>query len=265
VSGIVADLSPRLFRYSCDGDFVRYETRKIKRVLGTLSVCLGKGHSMSDSFSIHALHQVLESEPQQSVNGQTIHEPPVNPVPKKTLEQKLNEKKEREPAGASETVLTVIPVRTPDKRWYFRAHPDPTMSVPIDILAIDDAEGEEIYFLDPELEYPVALDRFVIPAILTRCITSDGSEFFYLAKQSPKSPKASTRKAIETAKRTWIQQAWKPVTKQYEIFPATQLRREPKWSNSTFNDLLLAALSERLIDSADHEVIIRLIDPKDDE
>jgi hypothetical protein len=211
----------------------------------------------------------------QPLNGAEIHAQPhltpSNPPPKNDLTpdygRKLKNKKAKEKAGGSRAtkVQTVIPVRTPDRQWYFRAHPDPEMSLPIDIVDIKNVTDEGVWYLDPDVAFPNELESFIIPAQITRCITSDGAEFFYLAKQSAKSPKESTRRCIREAKYKWIKQNWNGTIKAYEFQQASQLRREPKWSDTPLNELLDRALGDRFITRPDHEVINRLLFPDDED
>src|SRR5580693_1871615 len=119
---------------------------------------------------------------------------PINPAPITGLAAKLQKKRaaaqdNKDKQGRGERQQTVVPVRTPDRQWWFRCHRDPAMSVPVDLLIIRSGPDEGTYFLDPEVEFPDELDQYIVPALLTRSITHDGVEFFFLAKQSDKSPK----------------------------------------------------------------------------
>jgi hypothetical protein len=115
------------------------------------------------------------------------------------------------------------------------------------------------------VDFPEELERFTVPAMITRCITSDNVEFFYLAKQSAKSPKDSTRRCIREAKYRWIQQCWNATAKSYDYEPARQLRREPKWADTSLDDLLDKAFGDRFISRSDHEVVNCLLFPEDDD
>jgi hypothetical protein len=205
--------------------------------------------------------------PTVPTNGKA-HTVPVNPPPAEaSLVDALRNKRVREPGtgGKGNKVQTNIPVRTPDKQWFFRAHPDPKMALEIDIIEIHGGDDEGVWFLDPRVEFQDELDQYIVPAIITRCITSDNIEFFYLAKQSAKSPKDSTRRCINEAKKAWIKQNWSPTAKGYQFQYANQMRRNPVWSNFSLDDLLLKAVGERLICDPTHAVITRLLDPEDGE
>ena len=195
---------------------------------------------------------------------------PINPAPATSLAAKLRKKR----AAAQENQhgdargqrhQTVVPVRTPDRQWWFRCHRDPAMSVPVDLLIIRSGPDEGTYFLDPDIEFPDELDQYIVPALLTRSITHDGNEFFFLAKQSDKSPKQSTRRCVNEARNSWIQMKWNPTTKAYDFQYARQLRREPEWSDKSLDELLEMAFGDNFINRVDHEVITRLLFPDDDD
>ena len=195
------------------------------------------------------------------------HAVPVNPPPVAlSRDEKLRNKKakDRSPHAKSSTVQTTIPVRTPDKQWWFRAHPDPEMSRHVDILEISGGDDEGIWFLDPTIEFPDELTGYTVPAIITLCITSDKTLFFYLAKQTSKSPKESTRYCIREAKKMWVKQRWSPTSKSYNVTPASKLRYDPTWPTIAFGDLLDKATGDRWIEDENHAVIKSLIEPEDD-
>ena len=195
------------------------------------------------------------------------HTVPVNPPPaESSKEDKLRNKKAKDRSHVkSSSVQTSIPVRTPDKQWWFRAHPDPTKSLPVDILEISGGDDEGTWFLDPTVEYPDELTGYIMPAIITLCITSDKTLFFYLAKQSSKSPKESTRYCLREAKKMWVKQRWSPTSKSYNVTPASKLRYDPVWPSIPFSDLLDKAFGDRWIEDASHAVITSLIEPEDDD
>jgi hypothetical protein len=139
------------------------------------------------------------------------------------------------------------------------------MSVPVDLLIVRSGPDEGTYFLDPDVEFPDELDQYVVPALLTRSITHDGVEFFFLAKQSDKSPKQSTRYCVNEARKSWIQMKWNPTTKAYDFTYARQLRREPEWSDKSLDELLEMAFGDNYITRVDHEVVNRLLYPDDDD
>jgi hypothetical protein len=195
---------------------------------------------------------------------------PINPAPATSLAAKLRRKRaaaqeSQNSQGRGERHQTVVPVRTPDRQWWFRCHRDPAMSVPVDLLIIRSGPDEGTYFLHPDVEFPDELAQCIVPAMLTRSITHDGVEFFFLAKHSDKSPKQSTRRCVNEARNSWIQMKWNPTTKAYDFQYARQLRREPEWSDKSLDELLEMAFGDNYITRVDHEVVNRLLYPDDDD
>ncbi len=195
---------------------------------------------------------------------------PINPAPTTGLAAKLRKKRAaaadtKEKQGRGQRQQTVVPVRTPDRQWWFRSHRDSAMSVPVDLLIVRSGQDEGTYFLDPDVEFPDELDQYIVPALLTRSITHDGVEFFFLAKQSDKSPKQSTRRCVNEARNSWIQMKWNPTTKAYDFAYARQLQREPEWSDKSLDELLEMAFGDNFITCVDHEVVNRLISPDDED
>ena len=193
---------------------------------------------------------------------------PTNPppvVPEESLSAKLKKKRahgSEKSHGSTETHQTAVPVRTPDKTWFFRAHHSPEMQVPVDTIILT-GKDDGVFFLSPDVEFPDELDEFITPVLLTRCITHDGTEFFYLAKQSDKAPKESSRRCVNEARSNWIRQRWNASAKAYQFERARQLRREPVWSNKTLDELLDLAFGDKFITNASHEVVNRLLHPDD--
>lgn len=199
------------------------------------------------------------------------HEVPSNPEPKVRISaEKLRRKRAAAQSadgaaagGGRKGNQTSIPVRTPDRQWWVRTHRDPSMSVPVDILIVNGGENEGTWYLDPETEFPDELDQYIRPAKLVRSITHDGTEFFYLVKESAKCPKESVRRCIAAAWESWIQVRWNPTAKGYDYVRARKLRREPAWSSDTMDELLDKAFGDRYIDRADHTVVNALLCPED--
>jgi hypothetical protein len=201
------------------------------------------------------------------------HSVPKNPAPEPTkrisaskyAEANKQRTKERGSANATRSTQTSIPVQSPNKLWWVRTHRDPSMMVRgISILKLE-GDTDETYFLAPDVEFPDELDRFIVPANLTLSITAEGTLFFWLAKQTKKSPKDSVRRCQEVAKEKWIQVRWDAQAKGYSFEPARQLHREPVWPNESLDDLLDKAIGDKYIDRANHEIINKLLYPDDED
>jgi hypothetical protein len=196
-------------------------------------------------------------------------ETPQNPAPEGRA-AKLRKKRASggnpEDGGSNNgKVQTTLEVRTPGKKWWWRAHRDADFQVPVDLLIIEGGRDEGIWLLEPDVEFPDELGQHTIPALLTRCITSDGTEFLFLAKQTEKSPRSSTRRLVSEARERWIQSSWNGNAKSYDFRPANMLRREPVWPSKTIDELLDLAFDGFTIGYASHEVVMRLLNPMDED
>jgi hypothetical protein len=162
-------------------------------------------------------------------------------------------------------IQTKLEVRTPTKKSWYRAHRDPDFQIPVDLLIIDGGRDEGTWLLEPDVEFPDELAQHTVPAILTRCITSDGTEFLFLAKQTEKSPRSSTRRLITESREKWIQSSWNGNSKSYDFRYASQLRREPVWPEKTMDELLELGFDGYIINNPNHEVVNRLLWPDDED
>jgi hypothetical protein len=162
-------------------------------------------------------------------------------------------------------IQTKLEVRTPNKKAWYRAHRDAEFQIPVDLLVIEGGRDEGVWLLEPDVEFPEELSQHTVPALLTRCITSDGTEFLFLAKQTEKSPRSSTRRLIAEAREKWIQSSWNGNSKSYDFRYASQLRREPVWPEKTIDELLELAFDGYIINHSAHEVVNRLLFPDDED
>jgi hypothetical protein len=163
-------------------------------------------------------------------------------------------------------IQTKLEVRTPTKKSWYRAHRDAEYQIPVELLFIEGGRDEGTWFLEPDVEFPDELQQHIVSANLTRCITSDGTEFLFLAKQSEKSPRSSTRRLITEAREKWIQSSWNGNSKSYDFRYASQLRREPVWPEKTMDELLELAFDGFIIsDVTNLDVVNRLLYPQDDD
>lgn len=206
--------------------------------------------------------------PEPKRNGHTAH-PPDNPAPAEGRAAKLRKKRaSTNPEGGASNdgkVQTKLEVKTPNKKWWYRAHRSAEFQVPVDLLVIEGGRDEGVFLLEPDVEFPDELSQHTVPAILTRCITSDGTEFLFLAKQTEKSPRSSTRRLVTEAREKWIQSTWNGNSKSYDFRYASQLRREPTWPEKTIDELLELGFDGYIIDNPNHEVVNRLLWPDDED
>jgi hypothetical protein len=200
-------------------------------------------------------------------NGHTSH-PPNNPAPEGRA-AKLRKKRANASAegGVSNDgkIQTKLEVRTANKKWWYRAHREAEFQIAVELLVIEGGRDEGVWLLEPDVEFSDELSQHIVPAILTRCITSDGTEFLFLAKQTEKSPRSSTRRLVTEARERWIQSTWNGNSKSYDFRYASQLRREPTWPVKTMDELLDLGFDGYIINNPNHEVVNRLLWPDDED
>jgi hypothetical protein len=168
-------------------------------------------------------------------------------------------------ATATKGTQTSVPMCSPNKKWWIRCHASAEQTVPgLTLLIVEEDGSEVIYVLSPDVEFPDDLDNFTCPATVTRAITSQGNEFLWLTKQSPKSPKESARRCQAAARKGWIQVRWNAQLKGYTYISPRELRREPEWSTDTIDELMEKAFGDKFIDRSDHPAVNHLLFPNDD-
>jgi hypothetical protein len=212
------------------------------------------------------------SQTEPAPNGKSTHPPETGeafPAPGRAAKLR----KKRAAAGNSEgsvsgegKVQTKLEVRTPTKKSWYRAHRDAEFQIPVELLIIDGGGDEGTWLLEPDVEFPDELQQHIVPALLTRCITSDGTGFLFMAKQTEKSPRSSTGRLITEAREKWIQSSWNGNSKSYDFRYASQLRREPVWPEKTMDQLLELAFDGFIIsDVMNLDVVNRVLYPQDDD
>jgi hypothetical protein len=181
---------------------------------------------------------------------------PVDPFDPETL---------RVGAGADiaiEKVLTAVPVRKPDRREFFRVHPDPAYCVDTLVLERHDGMDKESYLVAPEIQHLVLPELHRVR--LFTAMSRRGVLFFWPAKL-PLGDSDRLRRMSETAllcaeqaKSLWVRVMWSKDLGGYELLRAKGDLGEPQWPDKSLRDLLEIAFRHNRIDGADHPVIREL-------
>ena len=50
-------------------------------------------------------------------------------------------------------VQTKLEVRTPTKKWWYRAHRDAEFQIPVELLIIEGGRDEGVWLLEPDVEF----------------------------------------------------------------------------------------------------------------
>jgi hypothetical protein len=153
-------------------------------------------------------------------------------------------------------VITVVPVRNPDRQWFIRVHPDPAYRLTTAVLELK-AE-RETYLVDPCLIPD--LPGEVIPKEIFTAITRQGIPFLWPvrlpdAQGRHNSWSDSALEAARAAKERWVRIVPNMVLGGYDLYTATAAIPEPEWPDLKFSELLRIAFKDKFIRSLDHPVV----------
>lgn len=156
-------------------------------------------------------------------------------------------------------VITTIGVDKPHKQSFVRVRPGADWRLQAAILDVD--ESREKYLVLPQLQEELAED--MKPVCLVTTITRHGTlSLWPLRLPAPgRSADRWAESAIEAARiaeRQWVRVQADQNAGMYETFVATAPIPEPEWPDLSFNKILEMAFRNRIIDSLEHEVLMRL-------
>jgi hypothetical protein len=158
----------------------------------------------------------------------------------------------------SEGAQTTIPVRKPGKRNFFRAHPDEEYRL-YNVPVVED-DARESYIIDPDLEIPDDLERFIAYVNLVTCLSHKGTVFLWPYKNSTNDWSKSASRIARRAIGEWVRLQADMDANGYrvETAPAELRVVEPTWPKMTFDEILNTAFEDKVIDSLDHPVILSI-------
>jgi hypothetical protein len=162
--------------------------------------------------------------------------------------------------GVKKALLTV-PVRTPDKSWFVRVHPDEKFRLPTAVLELK--EDRETYLVAKELWPDLATEPTLKPKMLATAINRQGVLFLW-AVNLPRADgrvdhwSRSALEAVERAIKGWVRITANMSLGAYDVFEANSQLTDPEWPEIPFQELLRVAFKDRRIDSPDHPVLRRL-------
>lgn len=157
-------------------------------------------------------------------------------------------------------VVTVVPVNRPSKQTFFRIHPDESWTLTTYIIQFE--QEQETYIIVPEVAphaHQVAAKKVIYTGI-----TRSGDLFLCPVALPDSSGKwnqwhRSLMAAMEQAKHKWIKIVSNRAGGKYETFVAEGDIPDPEWPDDvTFNDLITIAFEDRIIDSPNHPVLLKL-------
>jgi hypothetical protein len=162
-----------------------------------------------------------------------------------------------ETAGA-EKLLTIVPIRKPNKTEYIRVHPD--RHFPAFILNLKDEN--EIYIVAPHLLTEVS--GIAIPVSLRLTINRAGVLSLWPVRLPSNDRRRdndwheSAREAAARAQSRWISLRANQSLGAYEIYTGSEELSEPVWPEIPFEEILEIAFRGRIIRDYDHPVLKQL-------
>jgi hypothetical protein len=142
-------------------------------------------------------------------------------------------------------------LRSPRGKEEIRVHPDwcfPGISMA--------KSGGKVFMIDQAL-HGILAGR-MITCSLYAAITPDGTTFVWPVRDDDKVLKEAASKATSE----WIVVAWDTNAKTHSFQPAETQHDEPKWAFKTFEDLLDAAVADRILTDPEHAVVKAILAKK---
>jgi hypothetical protein len=208
---------------------------------------------MTDFNPNHEDPRVAEAnDPEATASAKRSSDDPFDPA-RLRLSQDFENK-----VGVKKAIITV-PVRKPDRQWFFRVHPDEKWRLGTAVLELK--EDRETYLVDPKL-WP-ELPGEVVPKVLVTAINRQGVVFLWPIRLQGSDGRwdewnRSAMQAAEMAMKGWVRVAANMSLGAYEVFEATSSLPEPEWPEIGFQQLLKVAFKDRFIRDLDHPVVRRL-------
>ena len=162
--------------------------------------------------------------------------------------------------AATKKIITQVPLRKPDKQWFFRVHPDPGWTFEAAILEVKEDRNES-YVVAPELYSELSLE--VARKALYTAINRQKVIFLWPVKLRGEddcidSWNQSALEAAERAKQRWIRLVANMGLGGYDLYEAQGELPEPEWPDASFDQILKIAFKGRVINSPDHPALKRL-------
>jgi hypothetical protein len=153
--------------------------------------------------------------------------------------------------------LLNIPVRKPDKSWWFRTHPDPAYRPRVGLLELK--EELETYWVVPELWPLFATEPTFAFYLLVTAINRKGVVFLWPIKLPGPDGKVlewhrTAMEAVDAGRSYWTRMYADMSLRAYRVEVAEALQIEPTWPTLRMRDLLEAAFRDKVIATLDHPV-----------
>ncbi len=156
-------------------------------------------------------------------------------------------------------VITMVPVRKPDRQVFIRVHPDEHYQLPTLVLEL--REDRETYLVHPELRD--LINQELVTTLLYTAITRQGNIFLWAVRMPGIDGRLdpwnqSAHEAAQHGMKKWIRVQSNRQLGCYEIYEAAGEIPEPEWPEKTMEELLRLAFKNRFVTSLDHPILQQL-------
>ena len=161
---------------------------------------------------------------------------------------------------AVKKLITMIRVGKPSKQHFVRVNPDPAYRIsPVAVIELKDER--EAYLVSPALAAELA-GEFTSVALFT-AITRAGTLVLWPvplpAPDGAHNPwHRSALIAVEKAEHRWLRIVANMEAGGYDISEAAANIGEPEWPDMQFDEMIKIAFQGKLVDRADHPLILKL-------
>jgi hypothetical protein len=178
----------------------------------------------------------------------------LNPFDPKTYARGLK----LDAAAGVQRVLTDLSVRTPDKSWWVRCHPDRWFAARV----IELKDENESYLVLPHLNRHLVGEPCFKRKSFHLAVTMQGKPFLWAVRrpEDDKDPDKWMRAPIEAVRLAvtkWTRISWNEVTRQHDV-NTCESDAEPEWPDLDIEGLNRIAFKDFIIDKPDHPVLRRL-------
>jgi hypothetical protein len=147
-----------------------------------------------------------------------------------------------------------IEVHKPSKNDIVRVHPDACERLTrVPVFEFKQSTNQELYLIMSGFEIPDEIVELVSYVNLFRAINQLHVEFVWPVKTGDNLWNQSSQECVYTAMKDWVRVFNKKTY--YEARPMKAHIPEPEWSNLTFEQLIGAAFTDRLITSPEHRIV----------
>ena len=158
-----------------------------------------------------------------------------------------------------------IEIKSPAKQFWFTIKGESYEDlIEVQTVALHDPDGELLDYV-VQVEDPALREKIFNKAddnnstkLILRCCNWFGNEFLWMPSIATKLSKQSVTKALERGmNNNWIKCKWKSNAVGWQSWSHPGTDKQPEWSKMTDEEIVDMVFDQRIIESLDHEALIR--------